>query len=220
MADNFNTAESSSALDRQLAVEQLYIHNFAFIIELVQSDPRISSDEVEQITAGIAKHLANYTGRLTDTAFRAWATEIILPIVGFYAIKNLCAPFVRKAIWRGLGHATAPSLYDDYPETLKELEQEVWIWTFLNLDKLTKRGTAKITTRLYKRAAIMTKDWMKRQKTRRFAVIRRVYDLPKKSQFIAERKAAELDREAEQSKREEAEREEIREEMRKIELMA
>jgi len=220
MADNFNTAESSSASDRQKAVEKLYLNNFNFIRELAESDPAISSDEVERITEGIAKHLPSYTGRFNDKAFRAWVTEIVVPVVGFYAIKHMSTPFVRKAIWRGLGHATAPSLYDDYPETLKELEQEVWIWTFLNMEKLQKRGTAKITTRLYRRAAFMTKAWMKQQKTRRFAVIRRVYDLPKKSQFLAERKAAELDRESEQAKREDAEREEIRNEMKKAELMA
>ncbi|MBS1799556.1 MAG: hypothetical protein JSS95_06985 [Acidobacteria bacterium] len=220
MADNFNTAESSSASDRQPAVEQLFIRNYDFIQELAQSDPRINSDEVEQITSGIAKHLSDYTGHLTDTAFRAWTTEIILPIVGFYAIKHVARPFVLDAIWKGLGHSAEPSKYDDYPETVRELEQEVWLWVFLNVEKLQKRGTAKITTRLYRRAAIMTKNWMKRQKTRRFAVIRRVYDLPKKSQFLAERKAAELDRESEQAKREEDERKEIIEEMKKLELMA
>jgi len=220
MADKFNTAESSSAPDRQQAVEQLFIRNYDFIRELAQSDPKITSDEIEQVTTGIAKHLPSYTGHLTDTAFQTWIAEIIVPVVGFYGIKHLCAPFVHKAIWRGLGHATAPSLYDDYPETVRELEQDVWLWAFLNLDKLTKRGTAKITTRLYRRAEIMTKDWMKRQKTRRFAVVRRVYNLPKKSKFLAERKAAELDRESEQVKREETEREEIRDEMKKAELMA
>lgn len=220
MADNLNIAESPSALARQQRVEQLYIHNFDFIRELTQSDPRITSDEVEQIAAGVAKHLSSYAGRLTDKAFQAWVTEIIVPVVGFYAIKQVARPFVLDAIWKGLGHTLEPSKYDDYPETVRELEQEVWLWVFLNIKKLRKRGTAKITTRLYRRAKIMTQDWMKRQKTRRFAVIRRVYNLPKKSQFLAERKAAELDSESEQAKREDVERKEIHEEMKKAELMA
>lgn len=220
MADQSNTAEFPSASDRLLTVEQLYIRNLSFIEEMAHSDPRITPDEVKHLSEGIAKHLPNYTGRITDPAFQAWVAEIILPVVGFYAIKHLCAPFVRKAIWRGLGHAGAPSLYDDYPEVLRELEQEVWLWVFLHLDSLTKPGKAKVTSRLYKRAEIMTKAWIKQQKTRRFAVIRRVYNLPKKSQFLAERKAAELDRESEHVKREEDERKEILEEMKKLELMA
>lgn len=222
MADNLNSAELSSAQDRQKAVEQLYIQNFGFIRELIHSDPHISTDAENQILEGIAKHLHDFDAVLTDSAFQAWITEILVPLVGFYVIKSTCEPFVRAAIWRGLGHSAEPSKYDDYPETVRELEQEVWLWTYLNLDNLKKNRRAKITTRLYKRASIMTQDWMKRQRTRRFAVIRRVYNLPSKAKMdtLAEKLATGLDRERLELEQKQAEREEIQQEMKKMELMA
>jgi len=222
MANDPNRAAVVAAPDRQQAVQNLYIRNFDFILELIHSDPGMSADAANQILDGIAKHLPDYSGPLTNVAFQKWVTEIIVPVVGFYAIRRVCQPFVRKAIWEGLGHSTEPSKYDDYPETVKELEQEVWIWAFLNQEKLTKPGKAKITTRLFARAKVMTSDWMKRQRTRRFAVIRRVYNLPGKAKIkaAAQNLAAALDREAVEGAQRRAESEEIQLEMKKLELMA
>ena len=213
-------AENSSAPNRLRAVERLYTLNLTHIKELIHADPHITADAGNQIAASIVQYLPAYGGPLTDKPFQQWLTDILVPVVGFHAIRRVCEPFVRKAIWRGLGHAEEPSKFDDYPETVRELEQDVWAWTFFNLEKLQKPGTASITTRLFERAKVMTRDWMKRQRTRRAAVIRRVYNLPSKAKTkAAERLAAELDRSQRQAEQERIEREEIQCEMKKLALM-
>lgn len=203
-------------------VEQLYVANYGFIRELIFSDPAMTLETEQQITEGIAANLPSYDGKLTDSEFRVWLTEVIAPVVGFYGVKRACEPFARAAIWRTLGHGTEPSKYDDYSELLKELLQELWLWVFLHQEELRKPGTARITTRVYERAAIMTKAWLKQQRTRRSAVIRHIYDLPSKSKTNddAERLAAEMDREVMESAALEAEAKEIVEEMKKVGLAA
>ena len=57
-----------------------------------------------------------------------------------------------------------------------------------------KPGKAKLSTRLYARAGIITRAWLKKQRTRRAAVIRKVYNMPSKA--AAQRRAQELDAEA------------------------
>src|SRR5579875_461300 len=114
-----NTAELQSA-KRQAAVEQLYVRNFDYIRELIYSDPSATLEQEQQTTEGIAAHLPDYDGKLTDSEFRAWLAEIIVPLVGFHAIRRVCEPFVRKAIWTTLRHSLEPRKYDDYPETVRE----------------------------------------------------------------------------------------------------
>lgn len=207
--------------ERRQAVEQLYIRNYAFIEELIFSDPAMTLEAEQQITDGIAAHLPSYDDELTDAAFRAWVTEIIVPLVGFHAIRRACQPFVRKAIWKTLEHSTEPNKFDDYSETVRELEQEVWLWVYLYQGELRKPGTAKITTRVYERAAITTKDWLKKQRTRRAAVIRQIYDLPRKSKSDAAEKLAEqMDAEARQLADQHAEAKQIQHEMKKVGLAA
>jgi hypothetical protein len=212
----------TTADERQQTIESLFVQNYTFIRELIFSDPAMTLEGEQQITEGIAAHLPSYDGKLTDAEFRAWLTEIIVPLVGFHAIKRVCQPFVRAAIWRTLGQSAEPNRLDDYSELLKELSQDVWLWVYLYQDKLRKPGLAKITTRVYERAAIMTKAWLKKQRTRRSAVIRRVYDLPPKSKAndAAEKLALEMDREALERAERYAETKEIIEEMKKLEMVA
>jgi hypothetical protein len=215
------TVANKTADERQHAIESLYVQNYRFIQELIFSDPEMTLDTEQQVTEGIAAHLPSYDGKLTDGEFRAWLTEIIVPIVGFHAIRRVCEPFARAAIWRTLGHGTEPNRLDDYSELLKELLQELWLWVYLYQTELQKPGTAKVTTRVYERAVIMTKAWLKKQRVRRAAVIRQVYDLPRKSKSDAAEKLAEqMDREATEKAAAGAEAKEIQEEMKKVGLAA
>jgi hypothetical protein len=211
-------SENKEQMTPATGVEQLYVANYGFIQELAYSDPRMTLEGEQQITASIAKYLPNYDGKLTHAEFRTWLAEIIAPVVGFHGIKRVSEPFVRSAIWRTLEHSIEPSKYDDYSELVRELEQEVWLWTYLHQDDLRKPGSAKITTRLYERAAIMTRAWLKQQRTRRGAVIRHLFDLPTKAD--AKRIAAKLDREAREKAEQDTEQKEIHLEMEKSGLLA
>ena len=223
MADErLNDATSQVAKDRHCAVEQLYIHNLGFIQELIHSDPRITLDEQNRILEGLAAFLPEYAGRLTEASFQAWLIEILVPLVGFYGIMRVSRPYALKAIWEGLGHSLEPSKYDDYPETVRELEQELWMWVFLHVEDLKKPGTARLTTRVYERAKIMTRAWMKSQRTRRAAVIRKVYNLPSKAKTkdAADKLAAQIDSADRKQQRENTDKKEIQTEMKNLDLLA
>jgi hypothetical protein len=213
-----STAATEHAAERKLAIEELYVQNYPFIQELAFSDPHMTLEGEQQITEGIAKYLADYDGKLTHAEFRLWLAEIIAPVVGFHAIKRVSEPFVRSAIWRTLGHSSEPNRLDDYSELVRELEQEVWLWTYLHLDELTKPGTAKITTRLYERAVVMTRAWLKKQRGRRAATIRHIFDLPTKA--ASKRIAAELDREEREKAEQKTESKEIQDEMKIMGMVA
>ncbi len=106
MADIDIAAADSLAAQRQQEIEQLYVHNYEYIRELIYSDPHTTLETQQQITEGIARHLASYDDALSDGAFRTWATEIIVPLVGFHAIRRVSERFIHAAIWRTLRHSS------------------------------------------------------------------------------------------------------------------
>jgi hypothetical protein len=175
--------------------------------------PRMEAPFHGDLMVRLAGLLPTYCGPNTDTDLLAWAEaqERTDPGIFLLCLHADCKPFVRSAIWKTIKHVEEPSRYDDDPELVQELVQDVWVWAIENLDELMIPGTAKLTTRLYEAAYYIALAWRKKQKTRRAAVIRKVYNLPSKA--ASERMARQLDEEAIERAAEERESAEIREEM-------
>ncbi len=199
--------------DRLQQVARLFADAYSQLLAIASDDPRLSLPaDPGQILDGIERQLSRYSGSLTEPVFLEWATSIILPQRSFYGLKRETERSVYAAIWRTLGHAAEPSKYDDYPELVKEIGQEVWLWVFEHIDELSEPGKASLTTRLYARAKIMTRGWLKKHRTRWNAVIRQVYGLP--SVRAAQEQARLLDK----AQVESAERQAIRVDMEAAEL--
>lgn len=126
-------ADENFTPERRQAVESLYFRNFEYLKELTYSDPNMAFDDAERIIQIVAGHLSDYTGPLSDEDFRGWATKALLPVLGFYGIKRLCAEPVREAIrtifigyeWPG-----------DTESARDDAEQNTWVWVVLHLKKL------------------------------------------------------------------------------------
>jgi len=161
----------------------------------------------------LAGLLRQYKGTLTEDGLLTWAESLERtdPDIWLLCTHADCQPFIYSAIWKTLGHSTEPSKYDDYPETVQELATDTWVWVLEHVSELMTPGSAKLSTRLYAQAQFIAKAWIKKQRTRRAAVIRHIYDLPSKA--AAQKMAQALDEEAIKRASEERESAEIRVEM-------
>lgn len=147
MADELSQAVYLAATERQKAVEDLYLRNYGFISALALSDTAMTFMDGEAIAEGIARYLMDYSGELADEAFQSWAADIILPLLAFNEIHRTSARYVKSAIWKVLGSCSDLGVTAD---TLHEAEQNVWVWSWLHLDKLRDpKAKAKPSTRLY-----------------------------------------------------------------------
>jgi len=147
MADKHSQTAYLAATERQKAVEDLYLQNFGFINGLALNDTAMTFMDGGAIAEGIARHLIDYSDELTDGAFQAWATDIILPVLAFHEIHRSSVSYVKSAIWKILGSCTDLGVTSD---TLHEAEQNVWLWCWAHLDSLRDpKAKAKPSTRLY-----------------------------------------------------------------------
>jgi hypothetical protein len=126
-------ADEQNNIERRAALEMLYLRNFNHVEELIQSDPRTTFDEADKIIESVAGHLDDYSGPLTDAAYREWVTALLLPVLGFHGIKHTCQKTVRDAIkdvFAGYGGR------GDTETARDDAEQQVWIWVLLHLSQL------------------------------------------------------------------------------------
>ncbi len=155
--------------------QALYQRNFGRLLDSCLESGQLFIEDAERLVAGLATQLEAFPGD-TDQEFIEWVSAILTPAIHrlrqFYDMKANYSTIVYSAIWRALGNTLEPSKFDDYPETVRELSNEIWLYIFLNLDKFTNRGSAKLSTRLFAFASRHTRDWRKAQQIR-FACINR-----------------------------------------------
>jgi hypothetical protein len=156
--------------------QALYQRNFGRLLACVESQ-QLFFEDAERLVVGLATQLDAFPGD-TDQEFIEWVSAILKPAIQrlrrFYELREKYSTVVHSAIWRTLGHTTEPNKLDDYPELVRELANEIWLYIFLNLGKLTDPGTAKLSTRLFGLARQHTRNWKKKQQGRLAAVSRRV----------------------------------------------
>jgi hypothetical protein len=154
---------------------QIYTRNFGRLLESCVESQQLFIEDAERLVTGLASHLEAFPGD-TDQEFVEWASTILTPAIQrlrlFYDLNKQYSKIVYSSIWRALGNTLEPSKFDDYPETVRELSNEIWLYIFQNLDKFTNRGSAKLSTRLFAFAGRHTRDWCKAQQIR-FACINR-----------------------------------------------
>lgn len=178
--------------------------------------PQMQAPFHGELMARLAALLPTYNGQVTETDLMDWAElqERTDPGVFLLCLHADCLPFVRSAIWKTIEHAQEPSKFDDDPELVRELIQDAWIWAIEHLEELMVPGSAKSSTRMYEAACYVALAWLKKQRTRRAAVIRKMYELPSKT--AAEKRALELDEQVKQKAIEARESKEIQGEMEAV----
>lgn len=151
MADSVNDAATIAALDRQRAVERLYISNSDFIQESITSDPTLRFETSDKMAQSLARRLPDYHGALTDAAFRQWVADVILPAVSFATIYETCADSVRTAIRKVFATCLDLGIDPSSPSHYADAEQATWLWAWEHLDELRDpaKSKAKTKTRLY-----------------------------------------------------------------------
>lgn len=169
------SADSTS--DAKTDRQSIYERNYEALLGTSLESPQLFIADAERLIFGLASHMHKFTGA-TDHEFIQWAAAILYPAIDrlrrFYDLKEKYSTVVHSAIWRTLGHTAEPNKLDDYPELVRELANEVWLYVFLNLDTLSNAGSAKLSTRLFGLARRHTSNWRKKQQSRFAAVGRRI----------------------------------------------
>jgi len=155
---------------------ELYQRNIGYLQDRVlASVPPLMHEDVDRALAALSSQLREFAGS-TDDEFRQWAGKLLDPAIErlkfFYELYSSSHKLVLSAIWRALDNAVEPSLYDNYSETVQELANEVWLWAFLNIEALMRKGTAKASTRIYALARKHTWFWKRKQQNRGMAMLR------------------------------------------------
>lgn len=148
MADSVNDAATIAATDRRRAVDQLFLANFDFIQESINSDPTLRCETSDKMAQALANRLCDYRGPLTDADFRQWVADVILPAASFAAIYETCADSVRTAIRKVFATCLDLGITSEHYE---DAEQGTWLWTWQHLEELRDpaKSKAKTKTRLY-----------------------------------------------------------------------
>jgi hypothetical protein len=165
---------SNDASLRRSVLEQLYIGAYPDISAVASSDPRLTLDDHDTLTRAVVRLLDHFPGPDDPDALAQWAiSTIVQPGLELLATLNTLRgeyrAVVLRAIWSVLFRCD--DLGVTYPDkgmgTVGEIEQEVWIRIFLDLDKwltpaYSKRiggKPAKLSTRLYEFARLQAMGW-------------------------------------------------------------
>lgn len=141
------TPAALESVERQRAVEALYIRNFATIRDACGVDPKLSFDAEERVSEAVAKHLSSYDGPLTDTAFCEWVRSLVSPAMFFAALHRDVGDYVRGAIRKVFAPCADLGISEQHVD---DAEQATWLWAWENLESLRAQNQkARPKTRLY-----------------------------------------------------------------------
>jgi hypothetical protein len=164
---------SGAKTDRRI----IYQRNHSKLLDLCLQSHELLTQDAERIVSALATHLTHCTGE-TDEEFIQWASTILKPaierIVTFYAILNEHKTIIHAAIWDTLGHHAEPNRFDDDAALEQELFQDVCIKILDKLDGLKRPGKAKLSTRIYALTKWQVREYLKAQRTRHAAIMRRL----------------------------------------------
>ena len=135
--------------------ELLAIRNYEAITDHIIANRVLNYTDAILLFEDLSKFLPTYTGELNDTDFLAWAFEVLSPGIFLHRLKKEHRLIVLKAFHTIVDGC--PDFKDD--RTFKDLEDDMWIWCFENLDSLREPGKAKLSTRLYDRARWIARAW-------------------------------------------------------------
>jgi hypothetical protein len=159
--------------DRQAQIEQLFLHNYNYIIDAVLSDPKLLFGDADNIAQGVARHLSQYSAPLDDESFRTWALEVTKlaadRISKLYKIRDENFWAIRAGVRHVLGYSNA---LDDYSALTEDICQEILLLVFERLDSLLEPGPAKLSTRLFELSKRHTLDYHVKKVRRRQAAVR------------------------------------------------
>jgi len=152
-------------LESQQRLNELYFRNYSHLLDLASEDRRLLAPDAENVTRGVARHLPDYTGELSDQAFQAWAAAIIKPAAErlefFYALRKQYRRSVLAGVWSVLKNNKDLSDHDDPGRTACAIADDVWLWVFQNIEVLLVPGTATLGTRLQAKAKFAALTWRK-----------------------------------------------------------
>jgi hypothetical protein len=160
--------ETASFTDRTI-LENLYTANYGTLVSIAGENPAILPEQPDAIASGIAHHLDEYPGELSQTAYREWSEGGAAAAREFLAIRNQYAKYVYAGIGRMFRGYT--DLIDKQNRAVKAIEQPLstadhiaqitWVWAFENLDSLLALDQpAQIGTRLNAKAYWFARTWI------------------------------------------------------------
>ena len=141
-------------------IEALYLQSYGALTAKALEDQRLTASDADNIIAGLARHLDEFTGRLELDTFQTWALDVMQPAIFTHGIVNECRPYVRAAIKKGLGW---PYRFGDLEDAVNELEARTWVKVLGDLPKWQKPGTAKLSSRHYAYAKSQARGWITEQ---------------------------------------------------------
>jgi len=134
--DNANT-------ERVTAVHKLYRKTFRQILGTIAADRDLLALQAFDAVNGLEKHLARYEGPLDEYSFLLWALSILEPASKFIVILSKYQKLIRSRIRLELRSNVEDAAYDE-----EDCFQEISLLVFQHLDSLSKRGAARLPTRL------------------------------------------------------------------------
>ena len=170
------TNEQTDLQLRQIEVERLFQRNADELRDLALENPAIMVADADNIIEGVASYLGEYQGQINDDEFKVWAADIIRPaaqrIARLYQLLEEHGGAIRGGIRSAL---PIRNQMDDNNALTEEIFQEVAILILRYLDRLTKPGPAKLSSRLYGLARRHALDYhVKKARRRHMAVQRRI----------------------------------------------
>jgi hypothetical protein len=176
MLDEHFAPDVTTSTNRQKQIAQLYVDAYGELLSLASDYPTVTAEDANLLLEDLARNLAQYPGPPdSEKTFLTWAGPLVIRARTLCAIQK-CDKVIASAIRRTLGYGTPSNSLDDFPETIRELIQDTYVWCLENLDALAIPGKASLSTRLFQRATWIAMAWRKKQIVRRDAVKRGLFE--------------------------------------------
>jgi hypothetical protein len=128
---------------RSETVRELYRATFGTILNTLQEDRDLLAAQAFDIADGLSQHLDQYDGELDQYSFLLWELSILEPASRFIVLTSKYRKLIRYRI-----HQELASSMVDVALSEEDALQEVHLLIFQLIDSLTKRGAARLPTRL------------------------------------------------------------------------
>ncbi len=124
-------------------INALYNSTFRTILGTLAADRDLLALQAYDVVRGLAQHLDQYDGELDEYSFLLWALSILEPASRFIVLTSKYQTLIRQRIKLELR-----SKVEDVAVSEEDALQEISLLIFQHIDSLSRRGAARLPTRI------------------------------------------------------------------------
>jgi hypothetical protein len=142
------TIANTESIDRTTALKQFYASNFGTLKAAAHESQKLLFYETDAAVAALSRNLNKYKGPLDERSFLKWANRWVAMEAARYPFLTMVMTEHSRVIYAAIKDNLWTSAEDRAVE-YQDVYSEVLMLVFNKAHVLCKKGSAKLSTRLY-----------------------------------------------------------------------